>query len=90
MLFAALAGPFFAGRIYTADDLGAFYFPIRAFYAQQLAHGQPYDWMPQLFSGFYLTGEGQAGSYHPLHQILVPVPSAPGGVGLGVPAPLSR
>ena len=69
-MFGALAGPFFAGRIYTADDLGAFYFPIRAFYAQQLAHGQPYDWMPQLFSGFYLTGEGQTGSYHPLHQIL--------------------
>jgi hypothetical protein len=70
LLFAALAGPFFAGRIYTADDLGGFYFPIRAFYAHQLAQDQPYDWMPQLFSGFYLTGEGQAGSYHPLHQIL--------------------
>ncbi len=26
--------------------------------------------MPQLFSGFYLTGEGQAGMYHPLHQLL--------------------
>jgi hypothetical protein len=70
LLFAALAGPFFAGRIYTADDLGAFYFPIRSFYAHQLAVHQPYDWMPQLYSGFYLTGEGQAGSYHPLHQIL--------------------
>jgi hypothetical protein len=70
LLFAVLAGPFFAGRIYTAGDLGAFYFPIRAFYAHQLAQGQPYDWMPQLFSGFYLTGEGQTGGYHPLHQIL--------------------
>ena len=26
--------------------------------------------MPQLFSGFYLTGEGQGGAYHPLHQFL--------------------
>jgi hypothetical protein len=70
LLWGVLAGPFFAGRIYTADDLGAFHLPIRAFYAQQLAQGQPFDWMPQLFSGFYLTGEGQAGAYHPLHQLL--------------------
>ena len=70
MLLAALAGPFFAGRVYTADDLGAFHLPVRAFYAEQLARGESYDWMPGLFSGFYLTGEGQAGVYHPLHQLL--------------------
>ena len=70
LLFGTLAGPFFAGHIYTADDLGQFHLPVRAFYAEQLADGQPYDWMPQLFSGFYLTGEGQGGAYHPLHQLL--------------------
>ena len=70
LLFAALAGPFFAGRIYTADDLGAFHLPMRAFYAEQLAEGEPFDWMPTLYSGFYLTGEGQTGAYHPLHQLL--------------------
>jgi hypothetical protein len=70
MLLGALAGPFFAGRVYTADDLGAFHLPLRAFYAEQIASGQSYDWMPQLFSGFYLTGEGQTGAYHPLHQLL--------------------
>lgn len=70
LLWGALAGPFFAGRIYTADDLGAFHLPVRAFYAEQLAAGQSYDWMPQLFSGFYLTAEGQGGAYHPLHQLL--------------------
>lgn len=69
LLWAVLAGPFFAGRVYTADDLGALHLPLRAFYAQQLASGQPYDWMPSVFSGFYLTGEGQAGVYHPLHQL---------------------
>ena len=26
--------------------------------------------MPQLFNGFYLTGEGQAGTYHPWHWLL--------------------
>ena len=70
LLLGALAGPFFAGHIYTADDLGAFHLPIRAYYADQLAKGQPFDWMPELFSGFYFTGEGQAGVYHPLHQFL--------------------
>ena len=39
LLLAGLAGPFFAGRIYTADDLGAFHLPLRAFYADQLARG---------------------------------------------------
>lgn len=81
LLLAGLAGPFFAGLIYTADDLGGFHLPIRAFYSEQLARGQPFDWMPSLYSGFYLTGEGQAGVYHPLHQILyrfLPLPSALG------------
>ena len=70
ILFAALAGPFFAGRIYSRNDLGAFHLPIRAFYARQIARGEAFDWMPQIFAGFYLSGEGQAGTYHPLHLLL--------------------
>ncbi|MCE5267664.1 MAG: YfhO family protein [Planctomycetaceae bacterium] len=69
-LLCVLAWPLLTGRVYTADDLGAFHLPLRAFYAQQLAKGEPYDWMPGLYSGFYMTGEGQAGVYHPLHQVL--------------------
>jgi len=70
MLLGAMAGPFFAGRVYTRDDLGAFHIPIRAFYSEQLARDEPFDWMPQLYSGFCLTGEGQSGAYHPLHLML--------------------
>ncbi|MEN6451987.1 MAG: hypothetical protein ABFC96_15975 [Thermoguttaceae bacterium] len=70
LLLAVLAWPLLAGRVYVADDLGAFHLPLRAYYAEQLAKGQPYDWMPGLYSGFFLTGEGQAGLYHPLHQAL--------------------
>ena len=70
MLLVVLAGPFLAGTVHTHDDLGAFHLPIRAFYAEQLARGEPFDWMPQLLSGFYLTGEGQLGGYHPLHMLL--------------------
>jgi len=70
LLLAALAGPGLVGCVWTHDDLGAFHLPLRAFYARQLARGEPFDWMPQLFAGFYLTGEGQAGTYHPLHLVL--------------------
>ena len=70
LLFAAMEVPFFAGRVYTYDDLGSFHIPARVFYADQLARGETFDWMPQLFGGFYLSGEGQAGTYHPLHLLL--------------------
>jgi hypothetical protein len=70
LLLAALAWPFFAGRVYVGGELGDFHLPARAFYAQQLARGEPFDWMPDIFAGFYLTGEGQAGTYHPLHWLL--------------------
>ncbi len=70
LLLAALASPSFFGRIYTHDDLGCFHLPIRAFYAEQLARREPVDWMPSLFCGFDLTGEGQGGTYHPWHWLL--------------------
>jgi hypothetical protein len=70
VLLAAMAAPSLVGRVSTRDDLGAFHLPIRAFYAGQLARGEAFDWMPQLFCGFYLTGEGQAGTYHPWHWLL--------------------
>jgi hypothetical protein len=70
LLCTAMAIPLLAGRVYVADDLGAYHLPLRAFYAQQLKAGESFDWLPSLFSGFYLTGEGQAGTYHPLHLAL--------------------
>jgi hypothetical protein len=68
--FAALAAPFFLGRVYIADDLGEFHLPLRNFYADQLGRAEPFDWMPSLYGGFYVTGEGQLGAYHPLHYVL--------------------
>jgi len=70
ILLCLLAMPFFSGGLYTADDLGNFHLPARAFYAQQLARGEAFDWMPSIYSGFYLTGDGQVGTYHPLHHFL--------------------
>ena len=68
--FAALALPFFLGQVYVADDLGEFHLPLRNFYAEQLARHEPFDWMPSLYGGFYVTAEGQLGAYHPLHVLL--------------------
>ncbi len=68
--FVALALPFFLGQVYVADDLGEFHLPLRAYYSQQLAAGQTFDWMPSLYGGFYVTAEGQLGAYHPLHLLL--------------------
>lgn len=70
LLLAIMAGPGLAGRLYTCDDLGAFHVPARRFYAQALEAGDAFDWLPGLYCGFYLTGEGQAGTYHPLHYLL--------------------
>lgn len=70
LLWGAMAVPFFTGRVYTRDDLGEYHLPLRAFYSEQLERGEPFDWLPSLFCGYYLTGEGQTGSYHPLHWLL--------------------
>lgn len=79
VLLAAMAWPMARGRVHTHDDLGGFHLPLRAFYAERLGRGEPWDWMPQLFGGFYVTGEGQLGAYHPLHLVLyrgLPLPAA--------------
>ncbi len=68
--FVALAAPFFAQRVYVADDLGEFHLPVRDFYARQLARGESFDWMPGLYGGFYISAEGQLGGYHPVHWLL--------------------
>jgi len=70
LLWAAMAVPFLCGRLYAYDDLGAFHLPLRVFYATCLARGEAFDWLPHLFGGFYLTGEGQVGTYHPWHWLL--------------------
>jgi len=70
LLFVALAAPFFAQQVYVADDLGEFHLPVRDFYARQLAAGESFDWMPSLYGGFYVAGEGQLGGYHPWHWLL--------------------
>jgi Bacterial membrane protein YfhO len=70
VLLGIMALPMFAGRVYVDNDLGEYHLPLRAFYSAQLRSGEAFDWLPSLFNGYYLTGEGQAGTYHPLHLLL--------------------
>lgn len=65
----ALFWPFAEGRLFLYYDLGNYHLPIRAFYSAALHNGFSPNWLPNLFTGFDLHGEGQAGMYHPLHWL---------------------
>ncbi len=71
LVFLAVFGyPLATGRVYIEDDLSAFNLPLRYFYQQCLVRGDSPLWMPSMFCGYYLHGEGQAGLFHPLHYAL--------------------
>ncbi len=70
LILCVMALPLFRGLVYTFNDLGDYHLPIRFFYAQSLAAGESFIWLPNIFCGFYIHGEGQAGMLHPLHLIL--------------------
>ncbi len=70
LLFSIPAWPLLSGRVPIYLDLGLFHLPIRAFYSRCLTAGQSFDWIPHLYGGMFLTGEGEHGPYHPLHLLL--------------------
>jgi hypothetical protein len=70
VLLAILARPLLTGRIPVFWDLGAFHLPLRDFYARCLLTGDSFDWMPGMYTGLFITGEGEHGPYHPLHWVL--------------------
>jgi hypothetical protein len=65
-----MALPLLRGHVSVHWDSGALHLPIREFYAECLARGDSFDWMPGQYGGFFMTGEGEAGCYHPLHFVL--------------------
>ncbi|MHB1422407.1 MAG: YfhO family protein [Gemmataceae bacterium] len=69
-LLCVPAWPLLTRRIPIYYDLSVFHLPIRAFYSRCLAEGQSFDWCPHLYSGMFLSGEGEHGPYHPLHLFL--------------------
>jgi len=70
LFLGVLATPLFQGRVTSHGDMGDLNLPLRAFYARCLRQGDAFDWMPQVYSGAYLAGEGNLVSYHPLTWLL--------------------
>ena len=70
LMLAVLGRGLLSGRVYTYDDLGNFYLPIRFLYRNALIHGDFFLWTPAYFCGAYAHGEGQVGMCHPLHLLL--------------------
>jgi hypothetical protein len=62
--------PLLLGRHFLYADLGNFHLPLRIFYAEGLASGAVPLWLPNLFCGYFLHGEGQVGMFHPIHLLL--------------------
>jgi len=79
LALGALFWPAAFRRMFVYGDLGAFFLPFRIFLAEHLARGIAPLWMPNLFCGFYVHGEGQIGIFHPLRWLLyrlLPLPEA--------------
>jgi hypothetical protein len=69
-LLAFFVRPVLMGRVPVHGDLGMLLWVFRDFYARCLCQGDAFDWMPQLFGGYYLTGGGACATYHPLNWLL--------------------
>ncbi len=85
-----MARPLLTHQIPTTGDLFHFHYPVRDFFARALDADQRCTWMPSLFGGFYVAGEGQLGPFHPLHWMLyrgLPLDVA-FGIELVLPYPL--
>lgn len=70
ILFGFLARPLLLNQVPIEFDLGRYHLPLRDFYQRCLLLGDDPAWCPQLFCGYDLHGEGQAGMDHPWHRIL--------------------
>ncbi len=70
LVAAACFWPVLGGRHFLYADLGNWHLPVRMFVAETLQAGDSPLWLPNLFCGFYLHGEGQAGLYHPAHWLM--------------------
>ncbi len=59
-----------SGEIPFTGDLLHWNYPLRDFFATAVGSGQRLWWMPTMFGGFDVAGEGQLGEFHPLHWVL--------------------
>lgn len=69
-LLWTIAQPLRTGCIPVVLDLGYFHLPLRSWYAECLKYGYRFDWLPGMYNGLFMTGEGEHGPYHPLHWLV--------------------
>jgi hypothetical protein len=67
LLLWTIARPLRTGHVPVVGDLGNFHLPLRTWYAECLASGRGFDWLPGMYNGLFISGEGEHGPYHPLH-----------------------
>jgi hypothetical protein len=67
LLLWTMAKPLRTGHVPVMRDLGHFHLPLRIWYAECLHNGHSFDWLPQMYNGLFISGEGEHGPYHPLH-----------------------
>jgi len=70
VMMTILISPMFHHRIPVHGDLGNFNLPMRHFYSECMKHGESFGWFSGIFCGYFLTGEGQHGPYHPIHWLM--------------------
>lgn len=70
LVLAVLSRPLWLDGLVLHTDLEWYHLPLRDFYARCLAEGEAFTWLPELYCGYYVHGEGQAGMFHPVHFLL--------------------
>ncbi|MBA2450787.1 MAG: hypothetical protein H0V51_22470, partial [Chloroflexi bacterium] len=65
ILLALFSRPFVAGVIAHQRDTAAFYYPLTAWFAQELQAGRFPFWCPLIFGGYPLLADGEIGMLYP-------------------------
>ena len=65
VLLALFSRPVVSGVIAHQRDTGAFYYPLTAWFAQELQAGRFPFWCPLIFGGYPLVADGEIGMLYP-------------------------
>lgn len=76
VLFGRFGRSAVTGMIAHQRDTGAFYYPLTAWFAQELQAGRFPLWCPLIFGGYPLVADGEIGMFYPLNVLaLLVLPS---------------
>jgi hypothetical protein len=60
------------GGLFYERDTRLFYYPLTAWFAEQLQAGRLPLWLPHIFGGYPLLADGEVGPLYPLNLLLLP------------------